>query len=254
MITGPSVGSLGGEAAYSLSLGRPKTLLLAGRSLSKVQPIIDRIHGTNPSVIVNFIQLALDDLTSVRAAAAAIIALEIPIDVIINNAGIMFCPFVLTPQGIERQFGTNHIGHFLLTNLLLPAICPGGRVVNVSSSGHWFSGIRFTDPNFTRGYDSLNAYGQSKTANILHALSLAERLRDKNITALSLHPGSISTGLEVYVTPETIAPAIARVKEDWPEIFVKHSFERERKTLEQGCSTTIVAALDPALDGMLLSC
>ena len=248
LITGPSIGGIGEETAYALSLAQPTALFLAGRNISKVQPLIDRIHATNPSIAVHFIPLALDDIQSVRRAAAAILALNVPLDVIINNAGIMFCPFALTPQGIESQFGTNHIGHFLLTNLLLPAMRQGGRIVNVSSSGHFFSGIRFTDPNFTKGYDFVDAYGQSKTANILHALSLAERLHDRNIKAYSVHPGSISTGLQVHINPETVAPAIARAKETWPREFVATSLERERKTLEQGCSTTLVAALDPALE------
>jgi NAD(P)-dependent dehydrogenase (short-subunit alcohol dehydrogenase family) len=193
----------------------------------------------------------LDDLASVRTAAAAILALNIPLDVIINNAGVMFCPFALTPQGIESQFGTNHIGHFLLTNLILPVVRPGGRIVNLSSSGHYFSPIRFTDPNFTRGYDFVDAYGQGKTANILHALSLGEKLRDRRISAFSVHPGSIATGLQVHINQLTVAPAIARAREIWPEEFIKASLESPRKTLEQGCSTTLVAALDPALEGML---
>ena len=215
--------------------------------------MIDRINTANPSVAVHFIQLSLDDTASVRSAAAAIHALDLPLDVIINNAGIMFCPFALTPQGIESQFGTNHIGHFLLTNLLLPVMVHGGRIVNVTSTGHYFSGIRFTDPNFTKGYDFADAYGQSKTANILHAKSLAERLRDKNITAFSLHPGSISTGLQAHMTPESVGPVIERAREIWPEEFIKTSLERERKTVEQGCSTTLVAALDPALKGKFIS-
>jgi NAD(P)-dependent dehydrogenase (short-subunit alcohol dehydrogenase family) len=211
--------------------------------------LIDRIHAENPSVSVHFVHLALDDIASVRTAAAAILALNIPLDVVINNAGIMFCPFALTAQGIESQFGTNHIGHFLLTNLLLPAIRSGGRIVNLTSSGHYFSGIRFTDPNFTKGYDFVDAYGQSKTANILHAMSLAERLRDKNITAFSVHPGSISTGLQVHINSESVAPVLERAREIWPKEFVVASLERPRKTLEQGCNTTLVAALDPALKG-----
>lgn len=175
--------------------------------------------------------------------------MNIPLDVVINNAGILFTPFALTPQGIESQFGTNHIGHFALTNLLIPAICPRGRIVNVSSSGHYFSPIRFTDPNFTKGYDSVDGYGQAKTANILHALSLAEKLHEKHILAFSLHPGSISTGLQVHLDPTTIAPIIARAKAVFPQEFIAGSFERPQKTLGQGSSTTLVAALDPALEG-----
>jgi NAD(P)-dependent dehydrogenase (short-subunit alcohol dehydrogenase family) len=250
LITGPSATGIGAETAYALSLAQPNALLLAGRSLSKAQPLIDRIHAASPSVSVHFIHLALDDIASIRSAAAAILALNMPLDVVINNAGIMFCPFALTPQGIESQFGTNHIGHFVLTNLLLPAVRSGGRIVNLTSSGHYFSGIRFTDPNFRNGYDMVDAYGQSKTANILHAMSLAERLRDKNVTAFSVHPGSISTGLQVHLNaPEDLAPVIARAREIWPKEFITASLERPRKTLEQGCNTSLVAALDPALKG-----
>lgn len=250
MITGPSTGGVGAETAYALSSAQPRAILLAGRGLSKIQPVIDGIHATNPSIVVHFIPLSLDDLDSVRAAAAVILALDIPLDVIINNAGVMFCPFSLTPQGIESQFGTNHIGHFLLTNLLLPAVRPGGRIVNLTSTGHYFSAIRFTDPNFANGYDYIEAYGQGKTANILHALSLAERLRERHISAYSVHPGSITTGLQVHMTPEMLQPVLARAREIWPQEFIQTSLERPRKSLEQGCSTTLVAALDPALEGM----
>jgi NAD(P)-dependent dehydrogenase (short-subunit alcohol dehydrogenase family) len=247
------VGGIGETTAHSLSLAHPKALLLAGRSISKIQPLIDRINTTDPSVSVHFIQLNLDNIPSVRSAAATIRALNLPVDVIINNGGIMFCPFALSPQGIESQFATNHIGHFLLTNLLLPVMPSGGRIVNVSSSGHYFSGIRFTDPNFTKGYDFADGYGQAKTANILHAKSLAEKLQDKKIAAFSVHPGSITTGLQTHINPETIEPVLIRAKEIWPEEFINASFGRTRKTLEQGSSTTLVAALDPALEGMLTS-
>lgn len=197
LITGPSKGGIGAETASTLACESPELILLLGRSQEKIQPCIDDIHAASSSVKVQFIKVELDSLASVRAAAQQIVDdPEIKkIDVVINNAGIMACPYGTTVDGFERQFGTNHLSHFLLTNLLTPKLLAAGprsRVVNVSSWGHKFFAVDFEDPGFSEGktYDPVVAYGQAKIANILFSVSLNEKLGRKGLHSYALHPGS----------------------------------------------------------------
>jgi NAD(P)-dependent dehydrogenase (short-subunit alcohol dehydrogenase family) len=151
LITGPSDGGIGAETALCLASGSPSTIILAGRSRSKIQPVIDRISGINPEINTIFVALDLSDQASIRAATAEISGQVEQIDVLINNAAIMACPYSVTKDGVEVQFGTNFLGPFLFTALLLPklhAAGPGTRIVNVSSSAHRFEGIRFDDLDF----------------------------------------------------------------------------------------------------------
>ena len=150
LITGPSDGGIGAETAFSLAAGSPACILLAGRSLSKIQPVIDRISGAYPDVKTQFFPLDLSSQNAIREAAANIIKSVQSIDILINNAAIMACPFAKTVDGIESQFGTNHIGHFLLTNLIMKPLIAGqgARIVNVSSSGHRMSDVQLDDCNF----------------------------------------------------------------------------------------------------------
>lgn len=247
LITGPSEGGIGAETAISLAHESPSMILLLGRSLSKIQPTIDAIHKINPTIITKFVLINLDSLSSVRRAANTI--LEDPaiphIDVMINNAAIMVCPYGVTEDGYELQFATNYLSHFLLTNLLLPKILLGTskRIVNVSSSAHNRSSIRFDDIGFSKGekYDVWEAYGQAKTANILFSVALNQRLGAKGVKSFSLHPGSISSGLQKHLTDEMRAEAFKQLQESGRPIPA-------RKTLQQGCSTTLRAALDPSLE------
>jgi NAD(P)-dependent dehydrogenase (short-subunit alcohol dehydrogenase family) len=150
VITGPSQGGLGAETAISLAKASPALLILAGRSESKAIPVINQIAESSPDVKVKFITLDLGSQKSVRNAAAQINALAAKIDLLINNAAIMACPYAKTDDGIESQFATNHIGHFLLTKLLMEKILvagTGSRIVNVSSSAIRGT-IRFDDYNF----------------------------------------------------------------------------------------------------------
>lgn len=151
LITGPSDGGIGAETALCLASQSPSTLILAGRNKAKIQPVIDKITQLSPDVKSIFVELDLSSQTSVRSAAAEINAQVEHIDVLINNAAIMACPFSRTEDNLEIQFGTNFIGPFLFTGLLLPKIRaagPGARIVNVSSSAHRFEGIRFEDLDF----------------------------------------------------------------------------------------------------------
>ncbi|KAH6671929.1 putative retinol dehydrogenase 12 [Halenospora varia] len=247
LITGPSEGGIGAETAISLAHGSPSTILLLGRSLPKIQPTIDAIAKIDSSITVKFISVSLDSLKSVRVAAKAILEDEsIPkIDVVINNAAIMACPYALTEDGFESQFGTNHLSHFLLTNLLMPKILaagPGAVIVNVSSTGHLWRGVNFDSINFNDGKDYIHfhAYAQAKTANILFSVELNRRLEGKGVRSWALHPGSISSGLQKYMTKDILDEAM---KEWWAD----GRETPERKTVQQGCSTTLRAALDPGL-------
>jgi NAD(P)-dependent dehydrogenase (short-subunit alcohol dehydrogenase family) len=252
VITGASHGGLGGHTALYLASGKPAEIILLGRSLDKVSPVMSQIQETSEKTTVRFVEVDLSSLSSVRAAAAEIKSTTSKLDVLINNAGIMGAKFSLTPENVESHFGTNHIGHFLLTNLLLPALeasGSGARIINVSSAMYQFSPIRFEDYNFSNGtaYNAWEAYGQSKTANILFSVALAKKLANKGIKSYSLHPGVIqATGLTAGVDPAA-----------WP--IVGPMFESKKiqmpkeKTVEEGCATTLAAALDPALDGKSLA-
>lgn len=248
VITGPSDGGIGAETATCLAAGSPELLVLAGRSLGKIQPVIDRINAINPAVRTKFVILDLSSLASVREAAASINAGVERIDVLINNAAVMAVPFSKTVDGIESQFGTNHIGHFLLTDLIMPKILaagPGARIVNLSSLSHRMADVNLDDYNFDHGaeYHPSSAYGAAKSANILFTLALAKRLKSEEVKAISLHPGSVATNLQSYMTPELAEETMQMIRDK-----TGRPFERPKlKSIQQGCSTTLVAALDPSI-------
>lgn len=234
----------------SLAESGPAVLVLVGRSRQKCQPVVDAIARASPSTSVRFVEADLSSLASVRRAAQAILddGAVPAIDVVINNAAVMMCPLERTPEGNELQFATGHLGHFLLTNLLMPKLLRrdgSARIVNVSSSGNKMGGIRWADPNFDQAgsYSPIDAYGQAKTANVLFSVALNARLAARGAArAFALHPGSIATGLQVHMTPEIRDEATKR-------LFAGHEgAERPPlKTLQQGCATTLRAALDPDL-------
>jgi NAD(P)-dependent dehydrogenase (short-subunit alcohol dehydrogenase family) len=151
VITGPSQGGLGAEVARGLAHGNPKCLILTGRSQNKIQPVIDEIKKINPSIDAQFVGADLLDNSTVRRAAADIRKITNEIHGLINNAGIMAPKdFSKSKDGIESQFAANHIGHFLLTNLLVSELEKGkGVVTNVSSRGYQLNGVFFDDPNFS---------------------------------------------------------------------------------------------------------
>jgi NAD(P)-dependent dehydrogenase (short-subunit alcohol dehydrogenase family) len=155
----------------------------------------------------------------------------------------MACPLMRTAQGFEMQFGTNHLGHFLLTGLLAPALIEGapGRVVNLSSGGHKFGAFNFTDPNYnTREYDKWRAYGESKTANILFTVGLDERSRERGLRAFAVHPGVIMTNLSRHMEQVDYETLMSRAPSGQSLEF---------KSLEQGAATTVWAATSPDLSG-----
>jgi NAD(P)-dependent dehydrogenase (short-subunit alcohol dehydrogenase family) len=255
VVTGASEKGLGGETAVALAHGHPEHLILLARAQSRVESIMARIKEIDSSIKVDFVPVSLDDFDSVRAAAATINSKISKLDILINNAGIMAIQeYTTNKNGIEIQFATNHLGHFLFTKLLFPKILaagPGSRIVNVTSLGHKIGPVRFDDYNFSGGkeYDPWSGYGQSKTANILFSLYLANKLRDRGIQSYSLHPGNIfETQLGTHITD--IFAAIGAIEGIAQKNTGRHfPLEDEaQKSMAEGISTTLVAALDPRIE------
>ncbi|ESZ97645.1 hypothetical protein SBOR_1961 [Sclerotinia borealis F-4128] len=262
LITGPSAGSIGAETAISLAHASPFAIILAGRSESKILPVVEAIHSLNPSITTHFVRVDLASQRSIKEAAALINGLVDKVDILINNAGVMAVPtFETTEDGIELQFGGNHIGHFLLTNLIMDKILKAGReggarIVNVSSTGYELGGVRFDDWNFKDGkdYRPWQAYAQSKTANVLFSGALAARLNERGVQSFALQPGYVpTTNLQSHVTPDMWSDVMQQVS----DTSGGQEFE-PAKTLQEGCSTTLVAALDPSISessgGFLQDC
>jgi NAD(P)-dependent dehydrogenase (short-subunit alcohol dehydrogenase family) len=251
VITGASDGGLGAATAVALADASPAHIILLARSTKKVTPVQEKIAAVNPSVKTSFISIELDDFDSVRKAAAEVNDLTDHIDVLLNNAGIMAVPeFTTNKDGIELQFATNHLGHFLLTALLFPKIeaaGPGARIVNLTSDGHELAQCHFEDYNFSDGkkYHPFRGYGQSKTANILFTTYLAKHLSSRQIYSFTLHPGVImSTGISKTMTDEMVRTADEIAKE---ETGVGFTIE-EPKDIEHGIATSLIAILDPRLE------
>ncbi|KAH6985389.1 hypothetical protein EDB80DRAFT_590784 [Ilyonectria destructans] len=252
LITGISSGSLGESFVKQVSIGKPAAFVLAGRSPSKFRSLVDHLASAYPNIAVKSLALDLTSLANVRKAAETVNSWsDVPhIDVLVNNAGIMAVPYRLTEDGFESQLQTNHLGHFLFTNLIMDKILASKapRVVNISSMGHRHGHIRWADYNFSDGqlYDKWTAYGQSKTANALTALALAEKLGSKGLVSFSVCPGSVGTNLAAHEADNLAAfvkdfqAADARIGTKW-----MFSNDTRYKDLDQGASTHVFAAFDP---------
>ncbi|CAO2652087.1 Nn.00g003700.m01.CDS01 [Neocucurbitaria sp. VM-36] len=274
LVTGVSPESIGSTISLSIASQSPALLILASRTRHKLDEVLKSIQNAYPDVTVRTVLLDLMSQDSVKAAAAGVAQLTDRLDLIINNAGFMSQQRQWTKEGIEGQFGANHIGHFLFTNLLVSQLLKSAtsntagstRVVNLTSLGHRLSPIRFSDYNLERlgekvppeemhpdplppmfqqsaedGYNGYVAYGQAKTANILFSVGLNKRLCENGVVSYAVHPGSIWTGLSRDLDPDGEA-AIRNTSPFW-------------KNLDQGAATVLVAALDPKLDeskGLLL--
>ena len=197
VITGANTG-LGYETAAALA-AKGAHVVLAVRNLEKGKAAADLITRATPGTSVAIQELDLTSLDSIRAAADELRSQHDQIDLLINNAGVMMTPKSTTKDGFELQFGTNHLGHFALTNLLLDRVlaAPGSRVVTVSSVGHRFArrGIRFDDLQWDRNYSRVGAYGQAKLANLMFTYELQRRLLGTNTIAAAAHPGGSNTEL-----------------------------------------------------------
>lgn len=248
-ITGGYSG-LGQETARAMA-ARGAHVVIAGRDLGKAETAAQEIRGAIPGAEVDTIACDLASLASVRACGEEARGRFDRIDLLINNAGVMACPQGRTADGFETQFGTNHLGHFVLTRELMPLIAKAAaegrdaRIVNLSSRGHHIDGVHLDDPNFEhRDYHKWLSYGQSKTANILFTVGLHDRFGDQGITAIALHPGGIQTNLGRHMTDEDRAWMRGRMQAQSDEEMLK-AF----KTIPQGAATTCFAATEASLKG-----
>jgi NAD(P)-dependent dehydrogenase (short-subunit alcohol dehydrogenase family) len=199
------------------------------RRLTNCGAIVVQAVRTPATIHPPPLEVALDltSQQSVRRAAQEIRSSYAQIDLLFNNAGVMATPSSYTADGFELQLGTNHLGHFLLTTLLSPAIATNGRIVNTTSLGHMISAMNWEDPHYEqREYEKWSAYGQSKTANVLFTRGLAQR----GYVAYAVHPGSITTGLLRHLEGDELAA-------------VEQASEAESKTLDQGVATLLWAAI-----------
>ncbi|CAL5209553.1 unnamed protein product [Lathyrus oleraceus] len=246
IVTGASSG-IGAETTRVLAL-RGAHVIMGVRNMVAAKDVKDTILKDIPSAKVDAIELDLSSLDSVKKFASEFNSSGRPLNILINNAGIMACPFKLSKDNIELQFATNHIGHFLLTNLLLDTMKKTtreskkeGRIVNVASEAHRFAypeGIRFDKINDQSSYNNWRAYGQSKLANVLHANQLTKHLKEDgvNITANSLHPGTIVTNLFRHNS------AVNGLINVIGKLVLKN--------VQQGAATTCYVALHPQVKGV----
>src|ERR1700724_1796987 len=204
LVTVVSAG-LGVETARALA-AHGAQVVGAARDLSKAQAATEQVRAQAASGgSLSLVQLDLASLDSVRRCADGLLAAGQPFDVIIANAGVMACPKSKTVDGFETQFGTNHLGHFVLVNRIAALLKTGSRLVNLSSAGHRYSDVDLEDPNFEHtAYQEFVAYGRSKTANVLFAVEFDRRHRDQGVRATAVHPGGIQTELGRHMKPEAL--------------------------------------------------
>ncbi|OBG87374.1 short-chain dehydrogenase [Mycobacterium sp. E802] len=237
VITGANTG-LGLETAKALA-AKGAHVVLAVRNLIKGEAAAEWISRSVPGADLHLQRLDLGSLASVRDAADQLKDKYDRIDLLINNAGVMTPPKELTTDGFELQFGTNHLGHFAFTGLLLGRLLPvvGSRIVTVSSIGHRFArgGIRFDDLQWERGYNRLGAYGQSKLANLMFTYELQRRLVGQHTTALAAHPGGSDTELARHL-PNAVQRAVPLLRPVFQEAAM-------------GALPTLRAATDPSALG-----
>src|SRR6478672_7664530 len=232
VITGANTG-LGYETATALA-AKGARVVLAVRNLDKGKAAADLITRAHPGTDVSVTELDLTSLQSVRDAADQIRAGFDQIDLLVNNAGVMMTPKSTTRDGFELQFGTNHLGHFAFTGLLLDRLLatPLSRVVSVSSNGHRVGRIRFDDLQSTRRYSRMGAYGQSKLANLLFTYELQRRLSGTDTIAVAAHPGGSDSELCRYL-PGALQLAFGPLSQ----------------STEMGALPTLRAATDPGVSG-----
>jgi len=241
IVTGSNCG-IGKETARVLAkMGA--NVYLACRNAEEALKVVEEIKKNTGNENIHFMKLDLGDLESVRNFAKEWQSKNIQIDCLINNAGVMAIPSrKTTKDGFEMTFGINHLGHFLLTNLLLPYLANGSRVINLSGGVHRISPggvINFDDLMMEKSYSRLRSYGQSKLANILFSQELDKRMKEqkKQITSYSLHPGAIRTNLTRHFTGGWY---ILELLVDWTVGWFG-------KSIPQGAATTILVATAPEI-------
>jgi NAD(P)-dependent dehydrogenase (short-subunit alcohol dehydrogenase family) len=245
LVTGVSAG-LGVETARSLA-AHGAQVVGAARDLTKAKAATERVKKDAAANGGSFelVELDLAKLKSVRACADGLLAKGAPFDVVIANAGVMATPFGHTADGFETQFGTNHLGHFVLVNRIASLIRDGGRLINLSSSGHRYANVDLDDPNFERTpYEPFVAYGRSKTANILFAVAFDRRHRSRGIRGAAVHPGGIRTELDRYIDSGRLEKIVEEINR---QLAAQGKGPFQWKTIPQGAATSVwAAAVAPA--------
>jgi NAD(P)-dependent dehydrogenase (short-subunit alcohol dehydrogenase family) len=237
LVTGVSAG-LGVETARSLAAHGAR-VVGAARDLDKAKGATAQVRKDAAANGGSFelIELDLASLKSVRACADGLMEKSEPFDVVIANAGVMATPFGHTADGFETQFGTNHLGHFVFVNRIASLIRAGGRLINLSSSGHRFANVDLGDPNFERTpYEPFVAYGRSKTANILFAVAFDKRHRDRGVRAAAVHPGAIETELARHRDPSQRQAMIDQISK---QLAAEGKGPFQFKTIPQGAATSV---------------
>ena len=237
VITGGNTG-IGKETAVDLA-SRGAKVIIGCRNLQKGKEALNEIKERSGNSNVSLEEIDLASLESVRKFADKFLNSEPRLDILINNAGVMACPYQKTKDGFEMQFGTNHLGHFLLTMLFLDRLKSSqpSRIINVSSKGHRMGSgkINFEDINYEKSYDSWAAYFNSKLANVLFTRELSKRLEGTHVTVNALHPGAVSTELGRHTILATLALPIG-----WYIL----------KTPTQGAQTSIYCAVSEEMEGV----
>ncbi len=241
LVTGVSAG-LGIETARSLA-AHGADVVGAARDLRKAEAATAQVRKDAATAGGSFELVALDlaNFKSVRECADELLAKGQFLDAIIANAGVMATPFGHTADGFETQFGTNHLGHFVLINRIAPLLRKGSRLINLSSAGHRYSNVDLDDPNFERTpYEPFVAYGRSKTANILFAVAFDRRHGGRGVRAAAVHPGVIETELGRHVDPARLRALIDQISKERAAAG-KDPFRW--KTVPQGAATSVWAAV-----------
>jgi len=255
VITGGNSG-IGREAARVFAIQGAK-VVICSRSVKNGEEACAWIRASTPYAEVSTMQLDLNSFKSIQRFATAYLALKIPLNLLINNAGIMGNPYATTEEGYESQFGVNHLGHFYLTQLLLPVLISSGtrdtpsRVVNLSSCAHWLfpshpDGIDFDHCGTSHNYNAWIQYGESKLANILFTVELNKRMKaaGNHVISVSLHPGSImGTNLLQHSSASSMCDFMSRLYGVPGGLY--YFMTLRQKTIPEGAATTVYCSLCP---------
>jgi len=248
LVTG-GASCIGAETVRAMA-AKGAQVIIAARNLDAAGEVKASVVATTGNENIDVMFLELGSLAKIRASAAEFLARYESLDILINNAGIMACPHGQTEDGFELQFGSNHIGHFYFTQKLMPALLKAGsaRVIALSSMAHRMSPMVFDDIQYqSRPYEKWQAYGQSKTANILFAVGLNDRYAEQGVEAFAVHPGAIATPLGRHLAEKEIQALVEANKTS-----ANNPEDKEQggiKTVEQGAATSCYAATAPALAG-----
>lgn len=257
LVTGVSTGGLGERYVKQVATANPGLFILAGRSLPKLEAIKADLNATHPDIKVKVITLDLLSFANVRTAAATVNSWDdVPqIDLLVNNAGIMAVPYSKSEDGFESQFQTNHLSHFLFTNLIIDKILASKapRIVTVSSNVHRIGHIRWTDYNFGDGerYQRWLSYGQSKTGNALMGLSLAEKLGSRGLVSFPMCPGTSYTNLSAHGSSDfaSFAADLTEMDHIYGNKWGCGMGELHFKDPDQSVATHVFASFDTSIVG-----